>query len=646
MSEQRWVEPEPDEAPSSGDGGGDGVTKATHHPLLCQRRPDSPPTKMWYWLLTPDGRPAMGCPTNTTTTTDNNNNNASAALVVPAPDEDHEREWCRPDGTTSVSAEPVAQQPLYHDHNNKPRTTDSRDATREVIPSTWRWLLNPDGSPEMATASFPRREADRTDLSISTRSAAATAPEISSNESPIAEAIPSSAAAIAKPSPRKPSPPDCRKPGTGRPAIVGARASRRRRDRVRIIVDPVPLSSSSVPETTTGWTQTKNNDDDDENHDGDPRPSTWYWHLAPDGSYATAGRPTVPASGKRKRDPLEEAGRESRRPFRKAPIIDDMESDDYEDNSTDIGDEDFSMEDDDELSSDCWMDDMGTTRKNDSVNHFVRSSSCYRQKEFDAQWDAKFELLVGYKKKHGTTRVPGSEPVLGTWVKLQRVLYRKKRLLGCRYERLISIGFEWSIGHQHRPWMERFNHLRAFKKRHNGSTNVPTRQNGGLGQWVRKQRVDYSKDKISEQRKSLLNSIGFEWRIRGSYDRNYWFQMYRRLVAYQKKHKSTRVPKGSKEHSKLCKWVTTQRYNCKEKYRIDLLNEIGFDWNPFRQDWFQMYERLVAYKKKHGNTLVPRSFEDDRQLANWVNAQRQSCKESDRIDLLNAIGFVWDARTW
>lgn len=56
-----------------------------------------------------------------------------------------------------------------------------------------------------------------------------------------------------------------------------------------------------------------------------------------------------------------------------------------------------------------------------------------------------------------------------------------------------------------------------------------------------------------------------------------------------------------------------------------------------------MYESLVAYKKKHGTTIVPQQYEADPQLGNWVQNQRRTCEEEDRIDLLNEIGFVWIA---
>jgi len=141
----------------------------------------------------------------------------------------------------------------------------------------------------------------------------------------------------------------------------------------------------------------------------------------------------------------------------------------------------------------------------------------------------------------------------------------------------------------------------------------------------------YSEGKLSEERMSLLESIGFKWQLRDD-----WVEMYQRLVSFKKKHGTTCVPYAWKEDPKLANWVPTQRSTRKEEDRIDLLNYIGFDWNPLQAAWMEMYGRLLSFKKKHGTTCVPWAWKEDPKLAN--------CKEKDRIDLLNDIDFVWDVR--
>jgi hypothetical protein len=62
--------------------------------------------------------------------------------------------------------------------------------------------------------------------------------------------------------------------------------------------------------------------------------------------------------------------------------------------------------------------------------------------------------------------------------------------------------------------------------------------------------------------------------------------------------------------------------------------------------WKNQYEKLVEFKRKHGNCLVPRSYQEDMSLGMWVHNQRQrhhskNTIQLDRKGLLDELGFVW-----
>lgn len=137
-----------------------------------------------------------------------------------------------------------------------------------------------------------------------------------------------------------------------------------------------------------------------------------------------------------------------------------------------------------------------------------------------------------------------------------------------------------------------------------------------------------------------LESIGFEWQL---VECNDWMEMYDRLVAYKKKHKTTLVSRTYNKDPKLGLWVSIQRRHCKEKDQVDILNNIDFVWEcrNFHNDWMEMYNRLVAYKKENKTTLVPQKYKEDLKLGVWVKYQRRHCKENYRVDILNDIGFAW-----
>ncbi len=75
---------------------------------------------------------------------------------------------------------------------------------------------------------------------------------------------------------------------------------------------------------------------------------------------------------------------------------------------------------------------------------------------------------------------------------------------------------------------------------------------------------------------------------------------------------------------------------------MNLLNEIGFSWEPRDFIWQQHYQELLDYKKMNGNSNVPQGYSDKR-LVTWVLTQRNYRKKQklsyDKIKLLNEIGF-------
>jgi hypothetical protein len=273
---------------------------------------------------------------------------------------------------------------------------------------------------------------------------------------------------------------------------------------------------------------------------------------------------------------------------------------------------------------------------NANANEGDFSLCSFSSNEDDARWEENFQLLVAYKKKHNNTCVSYKCGSLGEWVIEQR--HMKKKLSRYCVQRLNSIGFIW-INARQALWSEMYDRLLIYKEQHNGSSNVPTRKSvhGSLGDWVVKQRTLYRRGELSIVRIAILESVGFQWKLQVF--NLAWMKMYRRLEAYNQKYGNTRVPQKFKKDRQLGSWVDKQRRLCKDKDRVELLNKIGFTWNV---NWQLMYQRLVAYTEEHGTTCVPQNYKADPKLADWVKKQRQICKQRGRIDLLNDIGFEWN----
>ena len=122
-------------------------------------------------------------------------------------------------------------------------------------------------------------------------------------------------------------------------------------------------------------------------------------------------------------------------------------------------------------------------------------------------WEKKFNELVLYKEKNGNCNVPQSQGRLGRWVHDQRTNYTKGKLSRERTTQLEGVGFNWGI--KDKPWEESFDELVVYKEK-NGNCNMP-RSQGALGRWVNKQRRNCKKGKLSQERITQLEGVGFVW---------------------------------------------------------------------------------------------------------------------------------------
>jgi hypothetical protein len=139
-----------------------------------------------------------------------------------------------------------------------------------------------------------------------------------------------------------------------------------------------------------------------------------------------------------------------------------------------------------------------------------------------------------------------------------------------------------------------------------------------------------------------------------------WNNMLKDLAKFKEEHGHTNVPQ---RNNTLGQWVNTQRKNLvyREKgkrshitqQRMDMLNEIGFDWVQDKEmQWNEKLDELIAFKKVFEHANVPRS---QGSLGMWVRRQRRSYKlissgktsplTEERIYALESIGFQWN-RGW
>ena len=127
-------------------------------------------------------------------------------------------------------------------------------------------------------------------------------------------------------------------------------------------------------------------------------------------------------------------------------------------------------------------------------------------------WNQQYEKLVEYQTKNGDCRVPQvykQDRAFGVWVSTQRGSYTTKRMRPDRMKLLDEIGFIRDLKWK---WKKQYAKLVKFKQKH-GHCRVPFRykEDLALSLWVDIQRNDHGNNEIPQNRKDLLNKLGFVW---------------------------------------------------------------------------------------------------------------------------------------
>ena len=272
--------------------------------------------------------------------------------------------------------------------------------------------------------------------------------------------------------------------------------------------------------------------------------------------------------------------------------------------------------------------------------------------EFGISWDERYGQLIAYKQLHGDCNVPqrwADNLELGIWCSNQRQLYKANTLSPDRITRLEQLGFVWDQLAE--AWEEMFAALTTYKQLH-ADCDVPAvwKDNPELGNWCSTQRSNYKDNKISSDRITRLEQLGFVWDPFAAA----WEEMYAALTAYKQTHGDSNVPQGWKDNPKLATWCNNQRTIYKSNKlsteRAERLEQLGFVWDPlavaWEETWEEMYAALTAYKQTHGDCDVPQGWKDNPQLATWCNTQRGSYKNNtlsaDRTKRLEQLGFKCD----
>eukprot|EP01083_Nonionella_stella_P072499 195541_1 len=83
-----------------------------------------------------------------------------------------------------------------------------------------------------------------------------------------------------------------------------------------------------------------------------------------------------------------------------------------------------------------------------------------------------------------------------------------------------------------------------------------------------------------------------------------------------------------------------------------MILQLGYANKGAKEIWYDMYNQLLEFKQKHGHTKVPRQYNKNKKLGNWVQHWRNYYREykrtngqkgdPERMKHLESIGLVDD----
>lgn len=166
-----------------------------------------------------------------------------------------------------------------------------------------------------------------------------------------------------------------------------------------------------------------------------------------------------------------------------------------------------------------------------------------------------------------------------------------------------------------------------------------------LGRWCQAQRKQFSHGKLSQERVTALEALGFSW-ASPSMPEDVLTDFDERcveLVAYRDEFGDAQVPKKFQKNPALGGWVAAVRRRGREAFddeRRERLSEVGFEWVSTRKcgsRFMKGFRELRAYYDKYGHT------DAEGELGVWCEAQRGAAAKGllseERLDYLRSINF-------
>ncbi|MEU6713048.1 Helicase associated domain protein [Nonomuraea sp. NPDC046802] len=266
---------------------------------------------------------------------------------------------------------------------------------------------------------------------------------------------------------------------------------------------------------------------------------------------------------------------------------------------------------------------------------------------FEGRWQYHLDALDAWIAEQGTevpqTATTSDGVRVGNWLSNQRQKAKNGTLSEAQKTALEQRGV--LLNALAARWQANFEQLAAHLKEHGGNS-VP--KNHPLEEWVNRQRDQYRRGELPQERMDLLRNAGFSFDPYA--DEYVAFLAAARSFAAREGHLT--VPTEHRENGlRLAAWINNRRTEYRRGVlapeRVTELEATGIVWDPHVQDWRDGLADCQDFHAEHGHLDIPPKTSGRRikALTAWLERRRREyhCGElpEDRIKALEATGMQW-----
>jgi hypothetical protein len=218
--------------------------------------------------------------------------------------------------------------------------------------------------------------------------------------------------------------------------------------------------------------------------------------------------------------------------------------------------------------------------------------------------------------------------VLSTWLQNQR----RRQPSADRRKLLEALGVQF-VSLIDQAWQDGFERLRTYMRTSNNelpAIGFTTEDGYALGNWVSNQRQAYSSAKISPERISKLELLGFVFNAEDAAFEAGLDEL--RLFKSQHGHANVPIAYVAKSGYKLGTWCGNVRSRMKktpDPGRMNKLLELGFVQNPTAESWQRHFELCVDEVRRKGYVGSAAKAGTGEKIGAWLYRQMAKAKTAD-----------------